>query len=166
MRYRVKLDGQTLTSEIMSSEWLPSAILAVSNAAAMTARQSIDHSIAAFEANISEKIYLALRKVYAESRIMREFSVDGQSGKQHNFDYAVGNIDSKILLLDAISPHHSSIAHKYTSFSDVKSALNGLAVTFAVYDRPLDPEDVSLMQQVSDLVPINSVSSGAERVLQ
>lgn len=162
-RFNLKVNGVNLAVEAKSGEWLPSAILAVSNASAMAARAVVDHVVAAAEAGLVEKIYQALRLVYPDPRILREFAVDGQSGKSHKFDFAVGDPTQKILLVDGVTPHHSSIAHKYTSFADVKNALNGCVTNFAVFERPLDDDDVSLMQQVADLVPIQAVSAGAER---
>lgn len=164
-RFRLKLENEVFVSEVLSKEWLPSAVLSVANAASKAAYSAVDHIVAATEANLADRIYLALREVYSESAITREFILDGNSGKSHKFDYAVGDLDKRILLVDAVSPHHSSIAHKYTAFSDVKAALGSSMLGFAVFDKQLELEDASLMRQVADLVPISSVSEGAKRVL-
>ena len=164
-RNRIRVDDGVFVADAVSAEWLPSAILSVANASAFAARAIIDHVVAAAEADLSEKIFQALRLVYPEPSIKREFHLVGNSGKTHLFDFAVGDPDKRILLLNAVSPHHSSIAHKYTAFSDVKSLLDGAAHGFAVFDRPLEADDASLMQQVADLVPVASVSAGARRVI-
>jgi hypothetical protein len=166
VKFRLKVEVDTLVAEVKSSEWLPSAILSVANASSIAANAIVEHVVASSEADLAEKIYAALRSVYNEPRIKREYAIEGQSGKPHKFDFAIGEPDTKIILLDAVSPHHSSIAHKYMAFSDVKSALNNSALGFAVFDRALDTADVSLIQQVADLVPISSVSATSLRALR
>ena len=165
-RFRLKLENEVFVAEAVSEDWLPNAILSVANAASQSAYNAVDHIVAATEADLAERIYMALRKVYSESAITREYSLDGNSGKSHRFDYAIGDVDKRILLIDAVSPHHSSIAHKYTAFSDVKAALGSSMMGFAVFDKTLESDDAALMRQVADLVPIASVSEGAKRVLQ
>jgi hypothetical protein len=166
VRFRLKIDGDVLVADVKSAEWLPSAIMSVANASALAANAIVDHVVASTEADLAEKIFIALRLVYNEPRIKREYSIEGRSGKSHKFDFAIGEPDKKIILLDAVSPHHSSIAHKYMAFSDVKTALNGSAFGIAVFDRVLDSSDKSLIQQVADLVPIVAVSETSLRVLQ
>jgi hypothetical protein len=112
---------------------------------------------------LTDKIYHALARVYPADRIGKGFEINGRSGKLHKFDFALSSQD-KILLLDAVAPHHASIAHKYVAFSDVTAA-NENSHGFAVYDRPLEAADASLMQQVADLVPLAAVPAGAKRLI-
>jgi hypothetical protein len=162
-RFRVCIEDTAVKVDVSSADWLPSAILAVANAVASTVRSAVDHVVAAHEEGLAQKIFAALTGVYGAERVRKEFVIEGQSGKDHRFDFAVGNPTQRILLVDAISPHHSSVAHKYTAFSDVKNAYGSAALGFAVFDKPLDPDDIALMQQVASLVPLASVQEGARR---
>jgi len=165
-RFHLKLDNEIFVAENVSADWLPSAILAVANAASKSAYSAVDHIIAATEADLVARIYASLRHVVPTDQITREYELHGNSGKMHHFDFGIGKFESRLLLIDAVSPHHSSIAHKYTAFSDVKAALGSSMIGFAVYERALHPEDAALMGQVADLVPIGVVSEGTKRALQ
>jgi hypothetical protein len=165
-RFHLKLDNDIFVAENVSEDWLPSAILAVANAASKSAYNAVDHIVAAAEADLVARIYAAIRNVVPVNQIIREYELHGNSGKMHHFNFGIGNFESRLLLIDAVSPHHSSIAHKYTAFSDVKAALGSSMIGFAVYERSLHPEDAALMGQVADLVPISVISEGAKRVFQ
>lgn len=165
-RFHLKLENDTFIAEDVSADWLPSAILAVANAASKSAYNAVDHIVAATEADLVMRIYAALREIMPADKISREYELHGESGKTHHFNFGIMRLERHILLIDAVSPHHSSIAHKYMAFSDVKAALNGLMIGFAVYERNLLPDDAALMRQVADLVPISVVSEGTKRLLQ
>jgi hypothetical protein len=166
VRFRLKVEATKLVAEAISEDWLPSAILSVANASSSAAARIVEHLVAASEADLISRMFTALTRVYTVDRVKTEIEVSGKSGKAHKFNFAVGSFQEKVLLFDAVSPHHSSVAHKYTAFSDVKSAHVASAVGFVVFDRPLDSEDVSLMQQVAEVVPIASVSAASQRMLQ
>jgi hypothetical protein len=162
-RFKLRATNNILCADVISHEWLPNAVLSVANASAMAANTIVSHIAAAVEEALSDKIFYALATVYPLQKIAREFEYNGKSGKSHKFDFALSD-KSTLLLLDAISPHHISIASKYVAFSDVKASHEN-AHGFAVFDRPLGADDASLMQQVADLVPLAAVSSGAKRII-
>jgi hypothetical protein len=97
--------------------------------------------------------------------VHRKVAVIGQSGKEHHFDFKIADKQGRILLIDAVAPHPVSIYSKYVAFSDVSRDGGRESRRFAVYDRPLEPADVSLLQQVADLVPMESLEPGARRIL-
>jgi hypothetical protein len=164
-RFRIQCEGNVLVAKAASADWLPAAIMAVANASSLAAHAILDHVVAATESDIASRIYRALLKVYPEPKIKRDYLIEGGSGKHHCFDFAVGEVGKRMVLLDAITPHHSSIAHKYTAFADVKPLLSGTAQSLAVFERPLEAEDAALIQQVARLVPISSVPEGTVRAL-
>lgn len=165
-RFRAHVEENSITVKVSAADWLPMAVLAVANAVSTTVRSAVDHVVAAHEAGLVQKIYMALSGLYGIESVKKEFVIEGQSGKDHKFNFAIGNPAQRILLVDAISPHHSSVAHKYTAFSDVRNAYGDAALGFAVFDKPLDPDDIALMQQVASLVPLASVQEGAKRYFQ
>jgi hypothetical protein len=87
--------------------------------------------------------------------------VVGRSGKHHRFDFVVRSF-GKVLLLDAVAPHHISIASKYVAFADMAQSRNK---KFAVHDRRLESEDISLLQQVADIVPVTALEGGIKRLV-
>jgi hypothetical protein len=164
-RHRIKAVHGVLEGEAPSREWLLSAILAVANASASAASATIEWSVSAAEHDLKDKIYGVLSKAVAASAISREFPFTGLSGKEHRFDFAVRGPRQHLLLIDTVLPHHISISAKYVAFADARlDGGNGID-RFAVYDRPLERDDVSLLQQVADLVPFASLEPGVRRVL-
>jgi hypothetical protein len=67
-----------------------------------------------------------------------------------------------LILINAVSPHPTSISSKYVSFAD---AANDVTAKFAVHHKPLEAEDISLLQQVAEIVPFRSVTPGVRRTL-
>ncbi len=83
----------------------------------------------------------------------------GQSGKKYDFDFSIPRPDGTPILIDTVVPHHVSIAHKYVAFSDVAASGEGDTKRWAVFDKPLEVDDASLMRQVATLVPFKSLDS-------
>lgn len=163
-RYHLKVSGTALIADAPSLEWLRAAVLAVANASASVAHAAVGKAAAAAEKVLRDRIYDALSHTAPAADIRSDVEVVGASGDKRHFDYGVRTDDGHTLLLSAVAPHHSSIYAKYVAFADTKELDEGLA-RFAVYDRPLDSGDVSLMMQVADLVPINALSPRARKAL-
>lgn len=162
-RYDLKLSGGILTAEAHSPEWLLSAMLAVANASAAAANAVVEHVVAAVENELTDRVYEVLRKTVGEPPIAREFSFVGKSGKEHHFDFAVRRGERAPILIDTVTPHHVSIAHKYVAFADVAADGREDLDRFAVYDKPLHSDDAALMRQVADLLPFASLEPGTRK---
>lgn len=161
-KYRVAVDENALSVTIPSAEWLRSAILSVANASASAAHAAIEHVVVSNENKLKERIFSTLSGLVRQRLISRDFEVTGRSGKVHHFDFGVRNDGEGHILINAVWPHHVSVAAKYVAFADTK--MNDMHVgRLAVYERELEAKDVSLMQQVADLVPFNSLSVGIQR---
>lgn len=161
-KYRVTIDNDTLCANVPSADWLRSAILAVSNASASAAHAAVEHVVVANEDRLREKIFSTLSGIVLPRLISRDFEVAGRSGKIHHFHFCIRNDDSGLILINAVWPHPSSVAAKYVAFADTK--MNEIkADRFAVYERELEAKDVSLMQQVADLVPFRALDVGVRR---
>jgi hypothetical protein len=162
-RYHLKLNDSVLSVDAPSSSGLLSAILAVANASAAAANAVIERAIDAAEHDLVDKVYGLLSRRYGPERIKRKFTVVGHSGKQYDFDFGIPRANRTPILIDTVVPHHVSIAHKYVAFSDVAADGPTSPDRWAVYDKPLDPEDASLMRQVAALVPFASLDSAIMR---
>jgi hypothetical protein len=158
--YGLELINGALWADAQSPDWLAPAILAVANGSAHAASAAVMKTSAAFDEVILAKIQTALSAGFRETSIVKEFHVRGKSGKEHRFDFAVYGRGTGILI-NAISPHHNSVANKYVAFADTESEGSH---KFAVFERGLEPEDVALIQQVAELVPLGSLIRGAKRV--
>jgi hypothetical protein len=164
-KFRVTAIKSTLAVDVTSADWLKSAILAVANASSAVAYAAVEHVVATNENRLKDRIFGALKTVVREKSIGRSYSVTGRSGKIHEFDFGV-NLDDNLLLIDAVSPHHVSVSAKYVAFADAGANDNDHALgKFAVFDKILDAGDVSLMQQVADLVPIDALDVGVRRIV-
>jgi hypothetical protein len=155
IRYRLTIaDNSSLHCVVQNASWLTSAILAVANASAGAANETVEHIAVATEIALKARIFDVLSEVVAKESIAREFEYRGNSGKIHSFDFAVKRKD-EFHLMDAVAPHHVSIAAKYVAFADAGG--HSGPEKYAVFDRELDTGDTALLQQVADLVPFAAV---------
>jgi hypothetical protein len=161
--HELSVVGDAIVGKAISEDWLVATVLAVANASALAAHTIVAHSAAAAEYDLADRIYTALSSVIPISHISRSWRVTGRSGKNHEFDFGVRLFDDRWILIDSVSPHHVSIAAKYVAFSDTKSHSEQIAARFAVYDRPLQEDDASLLMQVADLVPFLALPAGVRR---
>ena len=164
-RYHLRVLNGVLSVDAPNEAWLSSAIVSVANASAAAALAAVERSAAAVEMSLGERVYSVLSRSFGQKHLSREYSFRGKSGKEHHFDFALKRDEDQLLLIDTVSPHHVSIAAKYVAFADTRLD-DGMDITrFAVFDRPLDADDVSLLQQVADLVPFKSLEPGVRRAL-
>jgi hypothetical protein len=163
-RYQVAVSDDAIVADVPSPEWLPIGILSVANASAATAHAAVEHFVAASESLLRDRIFSVLRQTVPETTISKEASVPGRSGKLHRFDFIIQMTPKHMILIDAVAPHHISIASKYVAFSDVRAIEQDPYKKFAVHDRPLATDDVALLQQVADIVPFKSLRPGLIRV--
>jgi hypothetical protein len=161
-KHALKVEEGTLVADVASGDWLRAAILAVANASSAAANRAVEHFVAAAENTLRTKILDTLKHTVPPKTITIEAPYVGRSGRTYRFDFAVRSDSDRIILIDAVSPHHISVASKYVAFADTRADAAG---KFAVHDRPLEPSDASLMQQVADLVPLGSLEEGTLRVL-
>lgn len=163
-RYHLKVVSNALVSDVPSIEWLRAAILSTANASASVAHAAIGKATAAAEVALKEKIRSTLLRITPEDRIGTDVEITGRSGDTRNFDYGVRVANDNLLVVSAVAPHHSSVAAKFVAFADTAGIDGGLS-RLAVYDRPLEKGDVSLMMQVTDLVPLTALAEKARRVI-
>lgn len=163
-RWGLVLDGSALVAEARSADWLAAAIMGVANAASAAAHSAISKSVAAAEDILREKIFATLSLVFREREIGKDFEFVGKSGDIRHFDYGVRAENDGLILLNAVSPHHSSIYAKYVAFADAREAEVEMT-RLAVFDRQLGHGDASLLLQVADLVPLDRLEVGTRRML-
>lgn len=163
LRFGVEATGDAIQAEASSIEWLRTAILAVANASSSAASHAVERAVLANEKVLAERIYETLAKVVPVQKIAREFEYRGASGKNWRADYAIVT-DFSRLIINAVTPHHASISAKYVAFADIEASERAVE-KFAVFERPLESDDKSLITQVAALVPIKSLAAGTRRAL-
>lgn len=166
--YKLSVRDESLTAEAAASEWLPSAIMAVANASATAARAATEVAPSlplVSEATLRDLVKEIISEIVPVASVGTEFPLRGKSGKRHRFDFVIHERSGALTLIDVVTPHHVSIASRYMAFSDVSGLDGALHGKFAVHDRPLDPEDVSLLGQFADVVPFRSLKPGLAKVL-
>jgi hypothetical protein len=161
-RFHLVVKEATLIADVPNVEWLSAAMLSVSNASAAAATNAVAHFNASAESDLVTRIHEALIGAFSAKMIAREFLSVGKSGKEYRFDFGVRSETREFVLINAVSPHHASIASKYVAFADGAS---DAVAKFAVYDRELESDDVSLLQQVAEIVPFSAVIPGTRRAL-
>lgn len=165
-RYQVQIIDDSLVVDVPNAEWLTPAILAVANASAAAAHAALDRVVSATERMLRDRILGVLKETIAASDIAPEFEIAGKSGKKHRFDFAIQEKRDTLLLINAVAPHHISVSAKYVAFADVIQREGRDFDRFAVHDKPLESGDISLLQQVADIVPVRSLRPGIERLAQ
>jgi hypothetical protein len=160
-RHSVRTEGGQLFADVTDKEWLPAAILAVANGAALAASVAVDHVTRKADRGLAQKIYESLTRAVPPQHIAREYEYRGKSGKRWRIDFAVLNV-ARPLLVKAVTPHHNSISANYTAFGDI-----GVDHTerFSVYRRKLEHDDESLLRQVATIVPLRSLEIGTREAL-
>lgn len=163
-RFHLKVSGNALVADVGSIEWLRAGILATANASAAVAHTAIGKINAASEKLLKDQIYSALSEIAPVESIGRDYEVIGTSGDVRTFDYGIAANDN-LLVVSAVSPHHSSINAKYVAFGDTRGLGPNLS-RFAVFNRGLANGDVSLMLQVTDaLLPVSALDPRARKAL-
>jgi hypothetical protein len=161
LRFNLQVNEDSLVGSVEWIDRLPPLILAVANASASAAIAAVARTIAATEESLVERIGDALSLSFPKDYVYKEYIAVGKSGKEHSFDYGLFDGRDRLVLMSAVAPHHSSISSKYVAFSDTEA----VAHKFAVIDRRLPQDDVSLMQQVAEIVPLRALVEGSRRAL-
>lgn len=162
-RYGLTVKDGALIGDARDASWLPSAILSVANASSSVANAVVDKALAAAEDELAEAVFGVLRRRVGERNVARRFEVSGNSGRTYRFDFGIVRRDRQPILIDTVVPHHSSISHKYVAFSDVATSDSSGPERWAIFDKPLSPDDASLMRQVADLVPVTRLDDAMVR---
>lgn len=163
--YKLAVIDDTLVGEAASEDWLPAAILAVANASAAAAAKAVEELGTAQSGHLHERIRHVLKEIAPDNRVLDDYVVTGASGKDHRFDFAIRSERQDLLLVDGVTPHYLSVVSAYAAFADTREVVPGVLGRFAVFERPLEPADMSLLQQVVDLVPLSSLTRGLRRQL-
>lgn len=161
-KYHLSVVGDSIVAQNVSEVWLPNAILSVANASAMGASRAVAKIAQASEKALADRISDVLHSRFSDSAIVRELHVRGRSGGERKFDFAVKGRGDFELLINAVLPHRGSVNSKYVTFADTEIDTSR---KFAVIDRPLMTDDISLLSQVSSIVPIGSLGAGSERIV-
>jgi len=164
--YHLKVHNRSLFIEVPDANWLQSAIIAVANGSAQAATRSTAKTSKALENSVRENIAHSLKKpIFSSYNVSSEVEITGGSGKQYRFDFLISRNDSSQVLVEIVTPHHSSISHKYMAFADVVAGGVNRNSNIAVFGRKLAQDDTTLMSQVADLLPYKSFEQGTLRAL-
>lgn len=162
-RHGLRVESGALFADAPHADWLPAAIAAVANGAALAASVAIDHSNRKAESRLSSLIYQQLSTIVPERFIARAFEYRGKSGKSWKIDFAVLDKPDAPILIKAVTPHHNSVSANYTAFGDIGSTVRE---RFCVYQRALEPEDSALLRQVASLVPVARLGDGTQELIR
>ncbi len=162
-RFGVEYDEPRLSVRALTPAWLGNCIMAVSNAAAAATNallQSAIEELPTGDSDLRERVYVQLCDAFSEPHVPRKVMRKSRHGKPYHFDFAV-RLGSAYALVDAVTPRAISIATKFTAFSAVDARTMGGA--FAVYEQALAHEDIALLSEVVDVVPMSGLIASIER---
>lgn len=162
LRHDLTVIGDCLAADADSADWLPAAVLAVANGAALAANEAMGIISHSSDNSLLDAIYEAICKVVPRDRIKKSYKVRGESGKEWTVGLAITGIN-RPLLINSVKPHANSISSAYTAFSDIGTRSDMLK--WSVYRDALAQTDVALMSKVSTLLPLNSLESSAQQTL-
>ena len=162
-RFSATVRDGAIEIEVPSADWLKSAVLAIANASASAATVATERAALATEQALGERVYDTLSKLFTRNEVRRQFEYRGSSGKVWRADFFIPT-DETALFVNTVSPHHISISAKYVAFADLRDEESSLVLRkYAVFDRELESDDVSLISQVADLVPVVSLELALKR---
>lgn len=162
--YGCEVSGLQVECGADNENWLWSAIATVANASADAAKAAVRKVRVAKEVSLVTRAKAVFDQAKWKPQTKLDHNYLGVSGKIHTFDLAVMS-GEKTALIDAVTPHHNSIAAKYLAFSDTASH-SGI-YKYALYEGDLSSEDKSLLSNVADLIPYKSlVGTDGSFVLQ
>lgn len=142
-------------------EWMKSSILAVANCSAKALETIMAKKEAFLESSIAELLDDQVRNLGIQDlfSISKGHRLVGSSGKAHHFDIILNSkISEAKVLVNSVTAHHASIAHKFTAFADLVNSGHSKSRNIAVFQDEMGTSDKSLMLQVASLVPLQSVS--------
>lgn len=160
-RYSLTIEEEGLAADGVSDSWLPSAIRAIANGAALAAFEAIGLVSSGKDKALLDAIIAEVSKVVAHDRIKQSYRAIGTSGKEWTIDLAITGM-ARPLLINGVKSHPNSISASFTAFSDIGDFD---AVRWAVSREPLRPADASLMSRVAKIVPLISLQEGTTRAL-
>ncbi|MGJ8623987.1 MAG: hypothetical protein ACSHW1_14605 [Yoonia sp.] len=147
--------GTQIQCEVVSADWLWSGVATVANASADAARTAVGKYRLAKETNLVARTKAIFDRASWKPNTKLDYPFPGSSGKTHIFDLAVLS-GGATALIDAVTPHHNSIAAKYLAFSDTSSQPG--VYKYALYEGELSAEDKSLLSNVADLVSYEAIA--------
>lgn len=142
-------------------EWMKSSILAVANCSAKALETIMAKKEAFLESSIAELLDDQVRNLGIQDlfSISKGHTLVGSSGKAHHFDIILNSKTSEAkVLVNSVTAHHASIAHRFTAFADLVNSGHSKSRNIAVFQDEMGTSDKSLMLQVASLVPLQSVS--------
>lgn len=154
-RFSCNVENEFITITVENVDWLYSAITSVANASSLAAHKIVTRKSTTREQNLIVKTKHLIDEGRWGAKTKTHVSILGKSGKSHKFDLSVTHGET-IAIIDAVIPHHSSIASKYMAFSDADFKRG--TFRYALYDGDLASEDKTLIANVADLIPFEALS--------
>ena len=156
------VEGAQIQCEAGSADWLWAAIASVANASSDAARTAVGKVRHSKEGSLIQKAKAIFDGADWKPDTKLNFPFPGNSGKVHSFDLAI-MAGGQTALMDAVTPHHTSIAAKYVAFSDTMNQPG--IYKYALYDGELGQQDKALMSNVADLISYKSLEGTNGRFL-
>ena len=117
MTYKKDLDA--FFSEQVDVDQIESAITYMANMLQNFVRHWNEKKLEAVQHNLKQQIQEGLEKAgIPKKEIVTDYTITGESSKQHHFDYALIKGGTSILI-DGINNHQTAIAYSYVKFNDV-----------------------------------------------
>ncbi|MGG3812352.1 hypothetical protein ABEV34_11970 [Methylorubrum rhodesianum] len=159
-RFHAKRAGTAISIDVEDADWLPTAVLSVANASSLSAHAAISRIVASAEKHLVDQIERTLISLFGASHVAREVELRGKSGGKRRFDAVVNPNQENPILVNGVTAHHASVSSKYVAFSDTEGDPSS---KLAVHEKPLDAEDVTLLQQVATIMPLPRLGAAAQR---
>ena len=150
--FSCKAKDNQISLTVASREWLWSAIASVANASAEAARRSLGSEAVGKEKNLLHRARTAIERGTPTASIIPKYPIAGTSGRKYRVELGVARREN-LSLIQAVSAHPGSVAHKYQAFSDIDIGKRGQK--FIVHSDDLASADRVLLSNVADLVALS-----------
>lgn len=116
--YGIEFDQHSFFCIEVSESQLAGSIVAVANCVLETVSR-VFARVEEFKAQLaSDKLYERLSGIFGPSEIHRDFQIRGASNHEWRFDSML-NLNSKIVLFEAVSKNHNSVFSAVAKFHDI-----------------------------------------------
>jgi hypothetical protein len=156
-----------IVSPPVPMDGLAGAVVMVANASSAAAHWGLEHLKSPHRGNIRTSLHDALKRHFADERILLHGQLAGKSTRQYHFDHIVTLNETRKLVIDAVLPDANSLNSRVVAHIDLAQCENPNIIQRMVYDDEYDwsGAELSLMQMAAIAVPMSRFDGALNRLV-
>lgn len=157
-RFGTKYDGLNMFVLKTSINKIEAAIVAVANASAIAARDSVERAAIEKTKNTNTELFYRVQNIFGSKQVSKVAELKGNqvSWDAHN----VVNINGRFAVFEYVADHPNAISNKFMMFTDLSRSKNVNTILNAVVqDIKKISEKGQLIADVANIVPLNATDN-------